>query len=202
MNTSQRTVTAALVLTTFSWLVAWFISGRPFGEIKTVIVCAFLFCAGLMAYFLAPIFSMTNPPMNCGYARTEEGFFHVLSRGQFDSFRPTPDFGRFFSQCWWRLGGLAVDLGPLYFFAAAIPFLLFRKLPKLARRWLLGALVMWILVTAQIIAGLNMEAREMAEYESLFGPANTLWVMLAGIGLMVVAGFRDNRSNRTDGTNS
>jgi hypothetical protein len=192
---------AALILTTISWLVSWFVAGRTFREIKTIIMCLFLFGAGLMAYFLVPIFSMTNPPMNWGYARTEEGFFHVLSRGQFDSFQPTADFGRFIRQCCSYVKGAIADLGPFYVLAVLIPFLFFREMPNAIRRWLVGTLLMWILVTAQIIVGLNLEAREMLEYESLFAPVNALLMMLAGIGLMRLAGRRDDRSNTAHGTN-
>ena len=180
---------AALALIGFSWLAAWFAARKPFAEIKTVILCAFLFGVGLTAYFLVPIFSMTNPPMNWGYARTEEGFFHVLSRGQFDSFQPTADFGRFVRQFGSYIKGVITDIGPFYVVAAAVPCLLFRKTPKLMRRWLVGILLMWILVATQTIAGLNLEVSQMLEYQSLFAPANALLVMLAGCGLIVVAGI-------------
>jgi hypothetical protein len=186
---TNHVLIAALMLTGFSWLAVWFLTKKPFGEIRTVILCGFLFGVGLAAYFLVPIFSMTNPPMNCGYARTEEGFFHVLSRGQFDSFQPTADFGRFVQQCSAYVKGVTVDLGPFYVVAAMVPFLLVRKMSNLMRRWLIGILWMWILVSAQTIVGLNLEASEMLEYQSLFAPAHALLVMVAGVGLMVAVGI-------------
>ena len=32
---------------------------------------------------------MTNPPMEWGYPRTVQGFFHALTRGQYDKINPT-----------------------------------------------------------------------------------------------------------------
>ncbi|HEY8966065.1 MAG TPA: DUF2723 domain-containing protein [Candidatus Methylacidiphilales bacterium] len=42
-----------------------------------------LMVLGLLPYVLMPFYSSTNPPMNWGYARAQEGFFHAVSRGQY-----------------------------------------------------------------------------------------------------------------------
>ncbi|HEY6227808.1 MAG TPA: hypothetical protein VI282_11865, partial [Verrucomicrobiae bacterium] len=110
-------------------------------------------------------------------------------RGQFDSFQPTAGFGRSVQQCSAYVKGVTVDLGPFYVVAAMVPFVLVRKMSNLMRRWLIGILWMWILVSAQTIVGLNLEASEMLEYQSLFAPAHALLVMVAGVGLMVAIGI-------------
>jgi len=47
-------------------------------------------------YFYMPITSMTNPPLNWGYPRTETGFWHAFTRGQYDKTTPVNPFsGRF-----------------------------------------------------------------------------------------------------------
>src|SRR5207247_1571896 len=51
---------------------------RCFTEWKVVLACCIAFLLGLLPNFYLPIASMTNPPMNWGYPRTVEGFFHVL----------------------------------------------------------------------------------------------------------------------------
>ena len=38
---------------------------------------------GVSVYLYEPISCMTDPPMQWGYPRTVEGFFHALSRGQY-----------------------------------------------------------------------------------------------------------------------
>ena len=43
-----------------------------------------LWMLGVSFYFYEPISGMTDPPMQWGYPRTVEGFFHALSRGQYE----------------------------------------------------------------------------------------------------------------------
>jgi hypothetical protein len=41
---------------------------------------------------------MTNPPSNWGYAREVGGFFHLVTRGQFEHLYPTDSLGKFGEQ--------------------------------------------------------------------------------------------------------
>ncbi len=54
-----------------------------------VIVCGVLWMLGVSFYFYEAISGMTDPPMQWGYPRTVEGFFHALSRGQYEKANPT-----------------------------------------------------------------------------------------------------------------
>src|SRR6185369_2613703 len=57
------------------------------------------FILGVAFYFYMPITSMTNPPLNWGYPRTETGFWHALLRGQYDKTNPVnPLSVKFFQQ--------------------------------------------------------------------------------------------------------
>ena len=65
---------------------------------KPVLIMAGLWLVGVSFYLYEPISGMTNPPMQWGYPRTVEGFFHALSRGQYEQPNPTnllTDPGRF-----------------------------------------------------------------------------------------------------------
>ena len=74
---------------------------RRFGsEWKSASLCGVLFLMGLGFYLYLPFASMTNPPVNWGYPRTREGFFHVLTRGQYERYHPTDELGRFIGQLW------------------------------------------------------------------------------------------------------
>ena len=44
---------------------------------------ASLIALGLVAYVYLPVASLTNPPMNWGYARDPDGFFYVVNRTQY-----------------------------------------------------------------------------------------------------------------------
>ena len=55
--------------------------------------CFFAFVAGALLYLYMPVASMTNPPLNWGYPRTVAGFFHALTRGQYERIHPTTGVG-------------------------------------------------------------------------------------------------------------
>jgi hypothetical protein len=69
-------------------------------EWKLAGLCAAALLLGLGCYFYLPITSMTNPPTNWGYPRTVEGFFHLITRGQYERPHPTDDLARFMAQLW------------------------------------------------------------------------------------------------------
>jgi hypothetical protein len=63
-----------------------------------------LLLAGLIPYIYLPLASDHNPPMNMGYARTWEGFWHVVSRGQYEAMvlsNPFADPVKFAHQLAW-----------------------------------------------------------------------------------------------------
>jgi hypothetical protein len=56
---------------------------KLFTEWWPCIVMLVLYALGISFYFYEPIAGMTDPPMQWGYPRTVEGFFHAISRGQY-----------------------------------------------------------------------------------------------------------------------
>src|SRR5882724_6240081 len=62
------------------------------------LVAGVLCILGMLPHIYLPLASMTNPPMNWGYARTVEGFIHVLNRGQYEHFNATGSVGRLLQQ--------------------------------------------------------------------------------------------------------
>src|SRR5439155_7984316 len=72
------------------------------GWLTALVTVVLLFC-GLSFYFYIAVASMTNPPVNWGYARTLEGFIHTISRGQFEHLNPAnllEQPGRYFDGVW------------------------------------------------------------------------------------------------------
>jgi hypothetical protein len=53
-------------------------------EWKRVLILAGMAALGLSFYAYLPFSSEQNPPMNWGYPRTQEGFIHAVSRGQYE----------------------------------------------------------------------------------------------------------------------
>jgi hypothetical protein len=175
----------------FMWLVLSVRTRGVFSEWKTAFVCVALFFAGISAYLLLPILSMTTPPMNWGYPRTVEGFFHVLSRGQFESLNPTISFSQLMKQLE-IYGKIAADeFGVVYLMAAAIPFCLLHKISSPARKWLVGLLAVWIFVSWLTLLGLNpsSDKSSVEVIKPFFTASHLILAILAGCGLTLVSAF-------------
>ena len=61
----------------------------------TTLICAAVWILGVSFYFYEALSGMTDPPMQWGYPRTVEGFFHALSRGQYSTMSNTNFFEGF-----------------------------------------------------------------------------------------------------------
>ena len=132
---------------------------RRFGsEWKSASVCGVLFLLGLGFYLYLPFASMTNPPVNWGYPRTAEGFFHVLTRGQYEHWHPTDELGRFIGQLWIVAKDTGKGFGWPYLVFAVLPFGLLRRTGGCARNWLLGLTVTFVCVGPLMVALLNPSA--------------------------------------------
>ena len=69
------------------------IERKLFTEWKRVVIAGFLVVLGLTFYVgYMPVSSEQNPPMNWGYPRTVEGFFHAVGRGQYEKISPADNF--------------------------------------------------------------------------------------------------------------
>jgi hypothetical protein len=112
-----------------------------FTEWKSVLIMVGLWFAGVSFYFYLPLASMTNPPMNWGYPRTVEGFWHVLSRGQYDKCNPADfirDPGRMLDESFMYFSSAAEEFTPVCLLIAVVPFLFFLKMQKRERGWMIG----------------------------------------------------------------
>jgi tetratricopeptide (TPR) repeat protein len=71
----------------------FFIQRKLFTEWKRVLISGALVLLGLSFYVgYMPVSSEQNPPMNWGYPRTVEGFFHAVGRGQYERISPVDNF--------------------------------------------------------------------------------------------------------------
>ncbi len=94
-------------------------------EFKTVFYGGLAYVGGVSFYLFMPLSSMSNPPMNWGYARTVEGFIHAFTRGQYEKFNPSNllnDPARFVRQMWEYFGGMVSEFSLVYLTLAVIPF--------------------------------------------------------------------------------
>ena len=187
MNYNFREVLMlATVFTLIAWIGLWFWTHQFFGEWIGTFACVALVLGGIGFYFLLPVSSMTNPPVNWGYPRTPEGFIHVLSRGQFERLTPTGSFTELLTQwrIYWKIA--LADLGPMYVGAALVPFVFLRRFASPARRWLIGMVAVWFFVSLLMLVGLNVSDSGAEFARSYFVPTHVIVAMFGGCGLMLL----------------
>jgi hypothetical protein len=147
-----------------------------------------MFLLGLAAYLYEPIASMTNPPVNCAYPRTADGFIHLLTRGQFERINPTAHLARFLEQLQVYANIAANEYGLLYFLASPIPFFFLRRLNVSQRRWVLGLVAVYLSLVFFLIVVLNHQHdRNSREFSMVFYSASHLVLAVwTGCGLVAL----------------
>lgn len=178
----------ATVVVALAWIGLAIKTRQFFSEWKTMSLCIVFFLAGLAACLLLPIFSMMNPPMNWGYPRTVEGFFHVISRGQYEAMQPTTSLHAMLTE-WQIYGKIAVnEFGVMYLAAALMPFCLLHKIPLRARKWMVGLLAIWFTTTALMLVGLapTPERSSIDAIAPFFSATHLMLAIISGCGLMLI----------------
>jgi Flp pilus assembly protein TadD len=163
-------------------------------EWKSVLFMGLLWLVGAAFYFYEPLAGMTNPPMEWGYPRTVEGFWHALSRGQYDKVNPTDifhDFHHFVIELGMLVGGVADAFSWVYMFFAFLPLLFFFKMQKRERAWivLVAGLYPFLGVLLTITLSPTPD-RQMADLVKVFFVAShTLVAIMIGYGLALTAAY-------------
>ena len=153
-----------------------------------------LFCVGVSFYFYMAVSGMTDAPMQWGYPRTVEGFFHALSRGQYEQPSPTNPLtepGRFMGQLWMLISGVADEFTWASMFVALVPFAFFLKMQKRERAWLISLTAMYFCTGVLLIMLLNPSPdRQSADLIRVFlTSSHTIVACLIGYGLGLTAAF-------------
>jgi tetratricopeptide (TPR) repeat protein len=170
-------------------------------EWLVVFGCGLCFVCGAAFYLYMPLAGMTNPPMQWGYPRTVEGFFHALTRGQYEKTNPSDiigDPGRFFGQLHMLLQGVVEEFNPVYACLALVPFLFFFKLHRRERAWLIGITAIYLCLGVLLLILLNPSpdraTRDLVKV--FFTGSHTLVALLIGYGLTLVAAYMANHYQR------
>jgi thioredoxin-like negative regulator of GroEL len=161
---------------------------------KHVLIMFGLWVVGVSFYLYMAVSGMTNPPMQWGYPRTVEGFFHAISRGQYEQPNPTNLFtesGRFLSQVGMLIEGAADEFTWVYMFIALVPFVFFFKMQKRERAWIIALTAMYICLGALLMMLLNPTPdKASADLIKVFlCSSHTIVACLIGYGLALTAAF-------------
>lgn len=154
--------------------------------------CGIVWLIGAAFYFYMPLAGMTIPPMQWGYPRTVEGFFHALTRGQYEKTNPTDFFGdplRFFSQLQMFAEGVVEEFNWVYALLALVPFLYFSRMQKRERAWVIGITAIYLCLGVLLLILLNpppdRQARELIRV--FFTASHVCVAMAVGYGLTLIA---------------
>jgi len=130
---------------------------------------------------------MTNPPVNFAYPRTVAGFFHTVSRGQFERANPTADVGQFLAQLWILTKETGRGFGWLYFVFIPLPFCVSRRTGKRSRHWMFGLTAVFVCAGPLMVTTLNPSAdrQSLEMIEPFFSAMFVVLSVLTGLGLMV-----------------
>ena len=163
-------------------------------EWKSTIIMGLLWFSGAGFYFYEAISGMTNPPMEWGYPRTVEGFWHAISRGQYDKVNPTDifhDFGHFLTELNMLVQGVANAFSWVAMFFALLPFLFIFKMQKRERAWLItvGAIYPFLGVLLAIFLNPSRERQTADLVKVFFIASHAVVAILIGYGLALTAAF-------------
>ncbi len=161
---------------------------------KPIVIMFVLWCLGASFYLYMAVSGMTNPPMQWGYPRTVEGFFHAISRGQYEQPNPTNPFsepGRYFGQLGMLISGAADEFTWVYVFIALVPFVFFFKMQKRERAWIIALTALYICLGGLLMMLLNPTPdKASADLIKVFlCSSHTIVACLIGYGLALIAAF-------------
>ena len=163
-------------------------------EWKSVVLMGVAWAVGVSVYFYEPISGMTDPPMQWGYPRTVEGFFHALSRGQYESTHGTNVFSdpkRFAFQLWYIVQGLSEAFSWVYMFIGLLPFAFLLKMHKRERSWIIGltAIYIWLSVFLVILIDVAPDRSSTDLNKVFFTASHGLFAIMIGYGLTLLAAY-------------
>ena len=163
-------------------------------EWKAALVMGLVWLAGAAFYFYEPIAGMTVPPMQWGYPRTVEGFFHALSRGQYEKANPSDVFnnpGHFLLQVGMLISDIAHEYNWVCLFIALAPLLFYFKMQKRERSWLLALVAVYFCIGGLLLILMNPSPdKQSADLTRVFfTSSHALIAIMIGYGFALTAAY-------------
>jgi tetratricopeptide (TPR) repeat protein len=158
-------------------------------EWRPVLVLGAGFVIGLAFYFYMPIASMTNPPLNWGYPRTEAGFWHAITRGQYDKTNPSNPFsGRFVEQVIMYVVAAIEEFNFINLMIGLLPFVFYKRMLKRDRAWLvgLGAIYVFLAFLLLILLNPGVDRQSREQSRVFFAASHTVVAIGIGYGMALI----------------
>ncbi len=157
-------------------------------ETLSVLIMFSLWLAGAAIFFYMPLTSMTNPPMNWGYARTVDGFIGVLTRGQYEKTNPTNFFkdpARLLNQLRMYFEGATDEFNLINLLLALVPLVFWFRMQRRERSWLVGLAAIWLCMSFLLMILLNPNPDRASRdlIKVFFTASYTVIAIFAGYGI-------------------
>jgi hypothetical protein len=185
-----------LLLFAALWVLVWLArkTQKMGWEWLVAIALGLLWVLGASFFFYEPIAGMTDPPMQWGYPRTVEGFFHALQRGQYERANPSDlihDPGRFLMQLGILISDVAGEFNWLLVFVALVPLLFFFKMQKRERSWISGLVAIYLCIGVLLMILMNTSPdRQSADLNKVFfTSSHGVIAIMIGYGLALTAAY-------------
>ncbi len=168
-------------------------TGKLGTEWKVVLIMGLAWMLGVSFYLYMPISCMTDPPMQWGYPRTVEGFFHALSRGQYQSNTSTliASPSRIAFQLWYLVEGLSDSFSWVLIFIGLLPFFFLHKMHKRERGWIIGLTAVYFCLSVILVRLLDVTPDRSASdlNEVFFIASHGLFTLMIGYGTTILAAY-------------
>ncbi|MCX6895996.1 MAG: DUF2723 domain-containing protein, partial [Verrucomicrobia bacterium] len=160
------------------------------GWVVTIMAAAWVF--GASFYLYMALAGMSNPPMQWGYPRTVEGFFHALTRGQYEQPNPTDVFnspGRMVNYVGLLLAGVAEEFNWVLTLVALVPFAFFFKMQRRERAWMIGLTAIYFTLgpLLAVLFNISPDRSSMSLLKVFFTAGHVLIALFVGYGLTLTA---------------
>ncbi|MGV3772793.1 MAG: protein O-mannosyl-transferase family [Verrucomicrobiales bacterium] len=164
---------------------------KVFTEWKAVLISGLAFVVGVLFYFYMPLASMTNPPMNWGYPRTQEGFKHAITRGQYDKTNPTESVGKLAQQIWMYVEGTSEEFNLASLMIGLLPFVFYAKIQKREGAWLIGLTPIYLLLAILLLILLNPQVDKQSKEQArvFFAASHVIVAIAIGYGIALIGGL-------------
>lgn len=178
---------ASLAATGYLTLLTW----RTSREWLATIWSGGAWFAGALCYLYMAVASMSNPPLNWGYPRTEQGFWHAFTRGQYERINPTNSIDRYIDQIQLYLGGTFEEMNFIYVLIGLVPLFFLRKMQSRERAWLIGLAATYFMLSALLLQLLNPAPdRQSRDLNRVFFTSSHFIVAMGfGYGLAIIGAY-------------
>jgi hypothetical protein len=162
--------------------------GRSLPAGSVVVFAGLLSILGVTPFLYLPLASMTTPPSNWGYARTVEGFFHLLGHGQFELLNPTTSIIRLILQLKLYCLIALKQYGLIFLLPALVPFCFLRRMHRQDRGNVFGFLAFYLCTSVLMTILLNPPPDRAAQglLDQYYPPSYVILSTWTGFGLILL----------------